>query len=98
MANVLILGANGSIAKVVEQQLLTGSTDSLTLFMRTPSKLGRPLVDGRERIIQGDVTDYEALLLAMVNQDIVYANLLGSDSKLQAETVIKRCWLAVSSD
>lgn len=57
--------------------------------MRTPNKLGRPLVDGRERIIQGDVTDYEALLPAMVNQDIVYANLLGTDSKLQAETVIK---------
>ncbi|AEV95906.1 SDR family oxidoreductase [Pediococcus claussenii] len=89
MSNILILGANGSIAEVVEEMLLKNTSDQVTLFMRTPSKLGREPIEGREKIIQGDVTNYQQILKAVQGQDIVYANLLGTDSKLQAEMVIK---------
>ncbi|GEK28950.1 SDR family oxidoreductase [Furfurilactobacillus siliginis] len=88
MANILILGANGSIATVVEQALVADNTQHhLTLFLRHPEKLTATIPNST--VIQGDVTDSAALNNAMKNQDIVYANLLGTDSIDQANTVIQ---------
>ncbi len=39
MTNVLILGANGKIAKLAETQLLAETDHHLTLFLRRASRL-----------------------------------------------------------
>lgn len=76
MTNVLILGANGRVANLVRHQLLRETDTHLTLYLRHAKRLGT--VDPkREDVIEADVNDYQSLLQAMVNQDIVYANLGG---------------------
>ncbi len=74
MTNVLILGANGRIARLVRQRLLTETNTQLTLYLRHAKRLGS-IDPTREDVIEADVNDYQALVQAMANQDIVYANL-----------------------
>ena len=87
MKKVLILGANGSLAKVATNYLLDNTDAKLTLFLRNSFRLNNIHPD-RIKIIDGDVMDVEALKYAMEGQDIVYANLSGN-MKAQAETIIK---------
>ncbi|MCG0575253.1 short-chain dehydrogenase [Lactiplantibacillus plantarum] len=86
MTKVLILGANGRIARIVEQRLLAETDVQLTLVLRNA---GRLLVTSpeRETVIQGDVSDSQLLDTVMPNQDIVYANLAGNMALL-AQTII----------
>lgn len=87
MAKVLILGANGKIAKLAEAELLANTDHQLTLFLRKAKRL--EVVDReRETIAEGDATDESALEKAMAGQDIVYANLGNHDIEKQAETVV----------
>lgn len=86
MKNVLILGANGSLAKVVTRYLLDNTDAKLTLFLRNSYRLNS-ITPERIQIIDGDVMDLQALKYAMEGQDIVYANLSG-DMKAQAENII----------
>lgn len=87
MANVLILGANGQIARLVEKQLLEETNHHLTLFLRDKSRLQVADAD-RETVIQGDATDVRTLLSAMVDIDIVYANLAGKNIEDQAKAIM----------
>jgi uncharacterized protein YbjT (DUF2867 family) len=76
MRNVLILGANGSIARVATRLFLDETDAQLTLFVRDPRR--RDHVDrDRARVVQGDVLDAAALRDAMAGQDAVYAGLAG---------------------
>ncbi|PAF38827.1 NAD-dependent dehydratase [Terribacillus saccharophilus] len=77
MTNILILGANGSIARAAIDLFLKETDAQLTLYLRNPSKLQNFSSD-RVRIIKGDVLDSEKLKEAMSGQDVVYANLAGS--------------------
>lgn len=86
MKNLLILGANGSLAKVVTRYLLDNTDAKLTLFLRNSYRLNN-INPERIQIIDGDVMDLQALKYAMEGQDIVYANLSG-DMKAQAENII----------
>lgn len=87
MTNVLILGANGKIAKLAEAQLLAQTDHQLTLFLRHASRLS--VSDAtRETIVEGDATDQASLKKAMEGQDIVYANLGNHDIENQAKTVV----------
>lgn len=86
MKNVLILGAAGSLARVVTQTLLDSSEARLTLYLRRPDRLP-PRHDPRVAVVKGDVMDQATLRQAMAGQDIVYANLAG-DMKAQAQSVI----------
>ncbi|HBF74729.1 MAG TPA: NAD-dependent dehydratase, partial [Lactobacillus sp.] len=87
MTNVLILGANGKIAKLAEAQLLSQTDHQLTLFLRHASRLS--VSDAtRETIVEGDATDQASLKKAMEGQDIVYANLGNHDIEKQAKTVV----------
>jgi uncharacterized protein YbjT (DUF2867 family) len=76
MSNILILGANGSIALVAIEQFLRETDAHLTLYLRNASRLQRS-EPTRVRIAQGDVLDRAALESAMAGQDVVYANLAG---------------------
>jgi uncharacterized protein YbjT (DUF2867 family) len=86
MTRVLILGANGQLARNTTRVLLDGPSLTLTLYLRRASRLTNPAPD-RVTIIEGDVLDAATLRRAMQGQDVVYANLAG-DMARQARAII----------
>lgn len=86
MTNILILGANGQLARNTTRYLLANSNAHLTLYLRRASRLANP-DPARVDVVQGDVTDLAALTFAMAGQDVVYANLSG-DMASQARVII----------
>ncbi|APR06784.1 NmrA-like family protein [Lentilactobacillus parabuchneri] len=87
MANVLILGAHGKIAQLVETQLLAETDHHLTLFLRNADRLN--VTDSkRETVIEGDAADKGELIKALDGIDIVYANLSGKNIEDQAKAVV----------
>ncbi|GAF38058.1 SDR family oxidoreductase [Lentilactobacillus farraginis] len=87
MATVLILGANGKIARLAEKELLARTNHHLTLFLRNAKRLA-PADSKRETVVEGDATDPAALQKAMVGTHIVYANLAGKNIEQQAKSVV----------
>jgi len=77
MANILIIGATGSVGSTTRQYFLNQTTDQLTLMARHTQRLGR-LNAQRERAITGSVTDQAALKAALNGQDVVFAALSGN--------------------
>ena len=86
MKNVLILGASGQIAQWVIGTLASDAGVRQTLLLRNPAKLGD--TPATARLVIGSVLDRKLLRQAMQGQDIVYANLTGSDLDRQAGDVI----------
>lgn len=73
MKKVLILGANGQIAKIVEKRVLNEQSDvQLTLFLRNSQRLNDLATNPRVTLVDGDITDFDAVKRAMAGQDIVY--------------------------
>ncbi|WP_283780670.1 NAD(P)H-binding protein [Peribacillus frigoritolerans] len=60
MTNVLILGANGSLARVAIDRFLKETDAQLTLYMRNSRRL-RNIDSNRVQVIEGDVIDLEKL-------------------------------------
>lgn len=87
MSNILILGANGGIARHAIDLFLKETDAQLTLYLRNANRL-RNINSDRIRVIEGDVLDKETLKEAMVGQDLVYANFAGSLERL-AKTVVE---------
>lgn len=88
--NVLILGANGQIARYAIDLFLKDTNAKLTLYLRNAERLSSYKSDNVE-IIDGDVQNYETLKKAMVGQDVVYANLSGRMDE-QAQNKFNICW------
>lgn len=86
MNNILILGANGQLARNTTRFLLERTDARLTLYLRRANRLRNP-DPSRVSIIEGDVTDRKALTAAMHGQDAVYANLSGA-MKEQAQAIV----------
>jgi uncharacterized protein YbjT (DUF2867 family) len=86
MTRVLILGANGQLARNATRMLLDDPAVTLTLYLRQAGRLKNPTSD-RVTIIEGDVLDGPVLRHAMTDQDVVYANLAG-DMACQARAII----------
>ncbi|WP_040949787.1 NAD(P)H-binding protein [Gorillibacterium massiliense] len=86
MSKVLILGANGGIARVVIDLFLRETDAELTLYLRNARRL-KHLESARVRVIEGNVLNLDELKEAMVGQDVVYANLAGQ-LKRMAETIV----------
>lgn len=84
---VLIIGANGSVAKLVTEGLLQNENVNLKLYLRNGKRLIK-LQSERTQIIEGDALDKEALKKAMANIDVVYANLAGSELPKMAQTIV----------
>lgn len=81
MKKVLILGANGQIARIVEQRLLNEQTDvELTLFLRNASRLSTLADNNRVKLIDGDVENAADVNAAMKDQDIVYVAMVDHDA------------------
>lgn len=92
MTNVLILAANGQISRLLLDKLLSDSRFDdfhLTLFLRHKARLAdysSPRVD----LVEGDLTDSEALNTAMHNQDIVFVGVVDhSQGNVITRNVIK---------
>jgi len=86
MTRVLILGANGQLARNTTRVFLEHTDVALTLYLRRSDRLKNP-DPARVKIIEGDVLDAGALRGAMQGQDVVYANLAG-DMARQARAII----------
>jgi hypothetical protein len=81
MKHVLILGANGQVARNTTRVFLHDSDAKLTLYLRRSNRLENP-DPSRVTIVEGD-----GPRPAMKGQDVVYASLAG-DMKRQAEHII----------
>lgn len=87
MKNILILGANGKIAKLVEHRLVGNPKYKLTLVLRNAGRLNNLKTATNVQVIEGSVEDKQLLNSLMPNQDIVYANLNGN-MELWAENIV----------
>jgi uncharacterized protein YbjT (DUF2867 family) len=76
MSRILILGANGQLARNTTLFFLKHPEVHLTLYLRQANRLKNP-DPSQVTIIEGDVLDVESLKAAMQGQDVVYANLAG---------------------
>jgi uncharacterized protein YbjT (DUF2867 family) len=85
MVRLLILGANGQLARNTTRVLLDRTDATLTLYLRKANRLKNPAPE-RVSIIEGDVLDSKALRKAMQGQDVVNANLAG-DMAPQARAI-----------
>jgi uncharacterized protein YbjT (DUF2867 family) len=88
MTKVLILGANGRIARVATNLFLERTDAQLTLYLRKANRLRLTDANSRIRVVEGDVLDRHALRAAMKGQDIVYANLAGQLEQ-QARAIVE---------
>lgn len=80
MTNLLILGANGQIARLVAQRLLKENEDiNLTLYLRNSSRVSDLAKDPRVRVVDGDIHDEATLEKAMQGQDIVFVSPVDHD-------------------
>ncbi len=77
MARVLILGANGQLARNTTAFFLKHPDVRLTLYLRRASRLRNP-DPSRVTIVEGDVLDVETLKGALRGHDVVFASLAGS--------------------
>lgn len=84
---LLILGANGQLARHATKHLLDATDVELTLYLRRASRLTNP-DPARASIVEGDVLDQGKLRAAMAGQDVVYANLSG-DMARQARSIVE---------
>ncbi len=87
MTNILILGANGQIARVATDLFMERTDARLTLYLRNARRLKLSGHADRVRVVEGDVLDSKTLAAAMAGQDVVYANLDG-DLKQQSQCVV----------
>jgi uncharacterized protein YbjT (DUF2867 family) len=86
MNNVLIIGANGGIARHAIDLFLNQTDAQLTLYLRKARRLQR--VDpSRARVVEGDVLDTARLKEAVAGQDVVYANLAGELERMARSVV-----------
>lgn len=86
MKKLLVLGAGGQIARWVIDLLAARDDLKLTLFLRHAKKL--KVAPKNSQVVEGDVLHKDRLNPAMAGQEIVYANLTGSDIDQQAKHVV----------
>ena len=86
MTKVLILGANGQLARNTTKFLLAHTGVELTLYLRRTTRLQNP-EPSRAEIIEGDVLDTATLQAAMRGQDVVFASLAGAMAQ-QAKSIV----------
>lgn len=86
MTNILILGANGQLARNTTPFFLQHPDVRLTLYLRRANRLKNP-DPSRVTIVEGDVLDEQTLITAMQSQDVVYASLAGAMEQ-QAKAIV----------
>lgn len=101
MKKVIIVGASGSLAKYVIEELATIKDVELTLVARNKANIKNNTQS--MTVIEADIMDYPTIKKAINGQDIVYVNLAGNLEamtknivKAMEETKVKRI-IAISS-
>lgn len=101
MKKVIVVGAGGSLAKYVIEDLQSVPDIQLTLLARNKRSIQNDL--SKSIVIVADVMDFEQLKSAISGQDIVYVNLAGNLEAMtnniimaMKETGVKRI-IAISS-
>ncbi|KRM54513.1 oxidoreductase [Lacticaseibacillus sharpeae JCM 1186 = DSM 20505] len=89
---LLILAANGQIARIVEQRVLTEDAFKdvqLTLGLRNSQRLAQLADNPRVRLVDVDLTSAKDVADAMVGQDIVFVAVVdhGSDNAMTKNVV-----------
>lgn len=87
--NILILGANGAIARLVEKQLLNDKAFSdakLTMLLRNKARIDDLLSD-QSVAIEGDINDFKVINDAVEDQDIVF-DLTGATRSVKSTSNI----------
>ena len=86
---VLIIGANGSVAKVATQGFLQSTNANLKLFLRNSKRLAKLAQQYPQRVqlVEGNALDTNALKNAMKGVNVVYANLAGRDLGKMAQAI-----------
>ncbi len=87
MKNVIILGASGSLAAYVIQEIENLKDVRLTLFARNKNRLKNGKSEN-SIVVEGDVMNYSKLRGAISGKDIVYVNLAG-DLEAMANNIVK---------
>lgn len=102
MKKVIILGASGSLAPYVIEELKQLQNVEITLFVRNKSRLSKSVAEGCT-VIEGDAMNYNSVKNAITGHQIVYVNLAGNLEtmttnivKAMKETSVKRI-IAISS-
>lgn len=88
--NVAIIGANGQIARLVEDRILNEDKDvHLTLFLRNASRLEALKDNPQVTIIDGDATNEDDLRQAIKGHDIVFVAFVdhGTGAKLTQDVI-----------
>lgn len=81
--NLLILAANGRIARIVEERILREpafSNVNLTLGLRQSGRLEMTNVRGRVRIAEADLEEAASIDAVMKGQDMVFVAVVDHDS------------------
>lgn len=86
--NILILGANGKIARQAEKLFLKETNDNLVYFLRNSKRLANQTSE-RVTVIEGDATKANQIANAITKYhiDTVYANLAGPMEKFAQEII-----------
>jgi uncharacterized protein YbjT (DUF2867 family) len=79
MTNVLILGANGQLARNTTRVFIAHTDARLKLYLRRAKRSKNPDAS-RVETVEGDVLDARTLLIAMHGQDVV--RVLGQNGRL----------------
>lgn len=88
MKKVLILGANGQIARLVSEMLLKEESVQVTHYLRNSRRL--EISDSsREQIVEGNVLDVKMLTKAMKDQDVVYSNIGSPDITNKTKSIVE---------
>jgi uncharacterized protein YbjT (DUF2867 family) len=87
MKKVIVIGATGSLATYVVNELLKLKDVHQTLFVRKKNRLRKSDLSNTT-IVEGDVMDYAKLKEAIRGHDIVYVNLAG-DLEAMAKNIVK---------
>ncbi len=78
MKKILILGANGQIAREAIEMFLSQKDIELTLYLRNSKRLKYLENNSRVYIVDADVSNLSELETSMKDKDLIYANLAGS--------------------
>jgi uncharacterized protein YbjT (DUF2867 family) len=87
MKKVIVIGATGSLASYVVDELHKLKDVHQTLFVRKKNRLRKSDLPNTT-IVEGDVLDYAKLKEAVSGQDILYVNLAG-DLQAMAKNIVK---------
>jgi len=85
MKRVLVIGATGSLATVVTEELIKQNDVQLTLFARNTNRLS---AKENLTLLKGDAMNYHDVKNAVSGQDIVYVNLAGNLEQM-AKNIVK---------